>query len=118
MGDGSLRVSLEPIEKDAPGGTIEDAFWEVESFHSMFVSEGKFGYRVKFKRFEDLYEIMKKLANQAESGQVKRAEQVERDPNIPECVVLSEDEELKAWESASEVDGMEECEGNAGRRIY
>ena len=48
----------------------------------------------------------------AESGQVKRAEQVERDPNIPECVVLSEDEELKAWESASEVDGMEQCEGN------
>ena len=43
MGDGSLRYSLEPIEKDAPSGTIEDAFWEVESFDSMFVSEGKFG---------------------------------------------------------------------------
>ena len=67
-----------------------------EDFRKKFLSQGR-NWRIR---------------RMAESGQVKRAEQVERDPNIPECVVLSEDEELKAWESASEVDGMEQCEGN------
>ena len=122
--DKNHRYSLEPIEKDSSDSTIENGYWVIEEFKSMFVLDKSFCYRLKFKRFEDYYSIMSenipndslkeefrqkfladkrnwRLRRLAESGKVKRAVQTEQDPYVPDCFVPDEEEEKKAWELAN-----------------
>ena len=120
------QYSLEPIQKDAPDSTIETGYWEIESFVSMFTVGQECGYRLKFKRFEDFYDIMsvdipnhemkeefrakyladrknRRVRRSIQQKRIKRAVQREQDPDEPDCVVLSEEEETKA---------RNECESN------
>ena len=52
------QYSLELIQKDARDSTIDTGNWEIKSFGSMFTVGLEYGYRLKFKRFEDFYDII------------------------------------------------------------